>query len=111
GGDALLEQGGLGVQRLELAPEERERLLGAASLPRGDHPLTLGGTHVDRAVGVYPAPRIVGGAHREPPARPDPGDEAGSGFLDDDPFYDDLLLGMTVTRAVGVVCARLGHIL
>src|SRR5205809_2008232 len=35
----------------------------------------------------------------------------GSGFLNDDPFYDDLLLGMAVTRAIGVVCARLGHIL
>ena len=70
GGNPLLQQGHLGVQRLELATVERESLVRAPSLPGANHPLTLSGTHVDRAVVVNPAPRIVGGAHREPPAQP-----------------------------------------
>src|SRR6185437_5994632 len=65
--DALLDQRHLGLERLELAPEERERLFRAPRRPRADHPLAIGGTHVDRPVGVYPTPGIVGGGHGEPP--------------------------------------------
>ena len=66
----LLEQRDLGLKRRELAPEEHERLFRAARRPRADHPLAIGGAHVDRPVGVYPTPGIVGGGHGEPPGSP-----------------------------------------
>src|ERR1019366_6393734 len=69
GGDALLKQDDLGRERVELALEELERLGRAAGLPRAHLALAIGGPHVDGAVIGYPAPRIVSGAHREPPAQ------------------------------------------
>jgi hypothetical protein len=66
--DPLLEQHHLGLQRLVLTLVERECLLRAPRLPRADHPLAVGGTDIDRPVGIYPAPRMVGGRHGEPPA-------------------------------------------
>ena len=68
GRDPLLEQDHLGLERLVLALEEGDGLLRAPRLPRADHPLAVGGTDIDRPVGVYPAPRMVGGGHGEPPA-------------------------------------------
>jgi hypothetical protein len=111
GGDPLLEQADLRVQRGELALVEGKRLLGAAGLPRPDHPLTLGGAHVNRAVGVHPAPRIVGAGHREPPAQTWTQVTGVSGLSNSDTFDGDLLLRMAITVAVAVVCACLGHIL
>ena len=67
---ALLEQRDLGLEGGELAPEEHECLFRAARRPRADHPLAIGGAHVDRPVGVYPTPGIVGGGHGEPPGSP-----------------------------------------
>ena len=67
---ALLEQRDLGLEGRELAPEEHECLFRAPRRPRADHPLAIGGTHVDRPVGVYPTPGIVGGGHGEPPGSP-----------------------------------------
>ncbi len=68
GADPLFEQNHLGLQRLVLTLVEGHGLLRAARLPGSDHPLAIGGTDIDRPVGVYPAPRMVGGAHGEPPA-------------------------------------------
>ena len=68
-GHALLEQADLGLQRVELALEEGQRLIGAAGLPRADLSLTVGGADIHRPVVGYPAPRIACGAHRIPPAR------------------------------------------
>ncbi len=67
GGHPLLDERDLGFERLVLPPEEHERLFRAPRRPRADHPLAIGRTHVDRPVVVYPAPRIVGGGHGEPP--------------------------------------------
>src|SRR6202034_3988355 len=56
------------LERVVLALEEGDRLFRTSCLPRSDHPLAIGGTDIDRPVGVYPAPRMVGGAHGAPPA-------------------------------------------
>ena len=96
-GHALLDQRDLGLERLELAPEERERLFRAPRRPRADHPLAIGGTHVDRPVGVYPTPGIVGGGHGEPPgssAAPVLGASCvAQVLLDGHAVDDDFLLG------------------
>jgi len=68
GADPLLEQDHLGLERLVLTLVEGQGLLRAARLPGADHALAVGGTDIDRPVGVDPAPRMVGGGHGEPPA-------------------------------------------
>src|SRR6185312_13624210 len=73
--------------------EEGDCLLRAPRLPRPDHPLAVGGTDINRPVGVYPAPRMVGGGHGEPPAV-----VLVSGFLDRHAVNGDLLLGGAAAR-------------
>src|SRR5262249_11377260 len=108
---ALLNERDLGLERLELAPEERDRLLRAPRRPRADHPLAIGGTHVDRSVGVYPTPGIVGGGHGRTSwficcPRRVPWTSCCSGFLDRHAVDNDSLLGDTAagresTRSTG----------
>jgi hypothetical protein len=68
-GQPLLQQADLGLEHLELALEEGQRLVRAPRLPGAHLPLALGGTHEDRAVLGHPAPRIACGTHRVPPDR------------------------------------------
>ena len=109
--DPLLEQHDLGLKRLVLALEEGDRLFRTSRLPRADHPLAVGGTDIDRPVGVYPAPRMVGGRHGEPPALV----LLVLGFLDRHAVNDDLFLrsaALGLTRhGVLTRIPILGHIL
>ena len=65
----LLKQADLGLQRVELALEEGQRLVRAARLPGADLALAVGYADIDSPVVGYPAPRIACGAHRVPPDR------------------------------------------